>query len=449
MRESLRIRLVLWYALALSLVVVLYGGAVGLQSWRAALRGIDAELAQQAEALAAALRPVDPAHFDLELGAESLAFFRRERDKAYYVLWNQRGELVDRSDPDIAVERPAGAIVRTAFGGRELVVPGPAGTLVLVGRDLGDLWRAQRALIVNVSLAGTATLAFAVLAGWFVAGRALAPIARIDRAARAMSAGHLGARIPVERTETELEQVASALNDAFDRLRLALEQQRRFTADASHEFRTPIAVLRAEVDWALERPRTPEQYEQSLVVCRRAAVRMQETVERLMTLARAESSARPAQAAVALQPLLADVAAWFEPLAQEHTVSVSVSAEPMEVRGDRAMLREAVSNVVANAILYNRPSGQVTITARAAGARADIEVVDTGVGIPASAIPNVFDRFFRADPSRARNAGGAGLGLAISRAIVTAHGGTIACSSDEGLGSRFVISLPREASASA
>jgi signal transduction histidine kinase len=263
-----------------------------------------------------------------------------------------------------------------------------------------------------------------------------------------MSAGHLGARIPVERTETELEQVASALNDAFDRLRLALEQQRRFTADASHEFRTPIAVLRAEADWALDRTRTPEQYQQSLVVCRRAAVRMQETVERLMTLARAESPEHIVAAAVPLQPLLSDIAAWFGPLAQEHTVSLSVSAEPVDVRGDPARLREALSNVVANAILYNQPGGEVRITGRAAGGRANIEVADTGVGIPASAVPNVFDRFYRVDPSRTREVGGAGLGLAIASAIVSAHAGTISCTSREGAGSNFVISLPLDSRSS-
>ena len=121
-----------------------------------------------------------------------------------------------------------------------------------------------------------------------MAGRALAPIERISRTARAMSEGDLNARIAVEQTESELEQVASTLNDAFDRLRTAVEQERRFIADASHELRTPISVLRAETEWALDRDRTPQQYKDALTVGRRAALRMQDIVERLLALVRAE-----------------------------------------------------------------------------------------------------------------------------------------------------------------
>jgi signal transduction histidine kinase len=462
MRESLRVRLVLWYALVLTLVVALYGGAVYYQSWRSMVSSVDRELEGYARDLASALRPVDGGRFDLELTPNVREYFAREGGRPYYVIRSRSGELIDRSGPEVS-----GA----PQSGREVTVPGAGGATVVVGRDIADLRRAQWSLILNVMLAGAATLALSIFGGWFVAGRALAPIRRISETARAMSAGDLDARIAVDRTESELEQVASTLNDAFDRLRLAVEQERRFTADASHELRTPIAVLRAEVDWALDRERTQQQYRDALAVCRRAAHRMQDAVERLLALARAEASGHPPQqprrgshgadfarwggrwadpidrgeiATVPLQSLLDDIASWLAPLAQERAVRVVIEAEPLDVKGDPAQLREAVGNVVTNAILYNRPGGSVTISTRSSATDARIEVIDTGIGIPANALAHVFDRFYRVDKARSREGGGSGLGLSIARAIIEAHGGTIFCTSEEGTGSVFVISLPRD-----
>jgi two-component system OmpR family sensor kinase len=439
MRDSLRARLVLWYALVLALVVVLYGGAVVYQSWRSMMAGVDAELEAYAREVNSALKPVEGGRFDLELPSEAAAyFFRREGGGPYYVIWGPNGELVDQSDPDLQVVRG-----RTAEGRREKSFQAAGGATVLVGRDIGDLRRAGWGLFLNVALAGMATLTVAIFGGWFVAGRALAPIKRISRAARAMSDGDLNARISVEQTDSELEQVASTLNNAFDRLRLAVEQERRFIADASHELRTPISVLRAETEWALDRDRTPQQYKEALTVGRRAALRMQDIVERLLTLVRADVGAElPEPAPVAMHTLIEDVVAWLAPMAQERGVHLSVSGRPLTVNGDAEQLREALNNVIANAILYNKPGGSVTISTRESGAKASVEVVDTGIGIPADAVPRVFDRFFRVDKARSRAMGGSGLGLSIARTIFIAHGGGITCTSEPGVGSMFVISLP-------
>jgi heavy metal sensor kinase len=442
MRESLRLRLVLWYGLVVTLVVILYGGAVVYQSWRSLTASVDVELDRYAREIAQALRPAGGGRFDLELPPEVASyFFRPEDSRPYYVISAPGGELVDQSEPDVSIRRTAGR----GLGRREVSVHASGGAVVLVGRETGDLRRAQWPLVVNVLLAGAATLALAILGGWFVAGRALAPIRRISETARAMSAGDLDARIAVERTESELEQVASTLNDAFDRLRFAVQQERRFTADASHELRTPISVLRAEAEWALDRERTPQQYRAALAVCRRAALRMQDAVERMLTLVRAEG-ARDAheRTAVDLNAIIKDVLAWLAPIAQERGVSIAAvgSGSAATVNGDAEQLREAVNNIAANAILYNKPGGSVTIATRTVGGMARVEVVDTGIGIPAEAVPHVFDRFYRVDKARSRDAGGSGLGLSIARAIVVAHGGDIMCTSEFGTGSVFVISLP-------
>jgi heavy metal sensor kinase len=440
MRESLRVRLVLWYALVLTLVVALYGGAVVYQSWRSMVTTVDAELDGYAREIARALRPVEDGRFDLDLPTDASAyFFRREGGRPYYVIKSAGGELVDQSDPDLTLGQAGSSFVSR----REVSIVAAGGARVVVGRDITDLRRQQRALIFNVVLAGIATLALSIVGGWFVAGRALAPIKRISQTARAMSAGDLNARIAVDRTESELEQVASTLNDAFDRLRLAFEHQRRFTADASHELRTPISVIRAEAEWALDRERTPEQYKKALAVCRRAALRMQDAVERMLALIRAEAIEDVQEAApVAVHAVIADVLTWLEPLAQERGIRLSKDGEPLTVSGNAEQLREAFSNVVANAILYNKPGGTVTVSTRQGFRGGSIEVIDTGIGIPAEAIPHVFDRFFRVDKARSREIGGSGLGLSIARAIFVAHGGEITCTSEHGTGSAFVISLP-------
>jgi len=440
MRESLRVRLVLWYALVLTLVVVLFGGAVVYQSWRSAVATVDGELSVYAREISKALKPVDGGRFDLELPPDAAAyFFQREGARPYYVIWGRRGELVDRSDPELHVGLPG----NTAPGRRELSVQAAGGATVLVGRDITDLQRAQWAVFWDVLLAGVLTLVVAIFGGWFVAGRALAPIKRISRTAKAMSGGDLNARIAVESTESELEQVASTLNEAFDRLRLAVEQERRFMADASHELRTPISVLRAETEWALDRERSSQQYKESLTVCRRAAHRMQDIAERLLTLVRVELGAEnPEKTPVAMRSLLDDIVAWLQPMAQERGVRLSVSGEPFTVNGEPEQLREALNNVIANGILYNKPGGSVTISTRQSDGIARVEVVDTGIGIPADAVPRVFERFFRVDKARSREVGGSGLGLSISRAVFVAHGGDITCTSEAGVGSAFVITLP-------
>jgi two-component system, OmpR family, sensor kinase len=443
MRDSLRVRLVLWYALVLALVVVLYGGAVVYQSWRSMIAGVDAELDAYAREVNSALKPVEGGRFDLELPSDAATyFFRREGGRPYYVIWGPNGELVDQSDPDLQVVRGS-----TAEGRREKSFQAAGGATVLVGRDITDLRRAAWGLFLTVALAGLATLAVAIFGGWFVAGRALAPIKRISRTAHAMSEGDLSARIAVEQTDSELEQVASTLNDAFDRLRLAVEQERRFIADASHELRTPISVMRAEAEWALDRDRSVPQYKEALTVGRRAALRMQDIVERLLALVRADVGAELQEPApVAMHTLVGDVVAWLAPMAQERGVRLSVSGEPLTVNGDAEQLREALNNVIANAILYNKPGGSVTISTRDSSGKASIEVVDTGIGIPAEAVPRVFDRFFRVDKARSRAMGGSGLGLSIARTIFIAHGGDITCTSEPGVGSMFVISLPAVAS---
>ena len=259
-----------------------------------------------------------------------------------------------------------------------------------------------------------------------------------------MAAGDLTARIAIERTENELEQVALALNQAFDRLHQAVENERRFTADASHELRTPLATISAEIEWALARPRTDDEYRRCLDTARRAADRMRRVVERLLTLAHADAGAAALQRApVRLAPVVNDAVGIVKPLADQKRVTIETRLDAAMVVGDRDRLTDLATNLVSNAVRYNRDGGRVSVEVWPDGDDACLRVVDTGTGISAEDLPRVFERFFRADKARTADSGGAGLGLAIAKWIVEAHGGRIACTSTAGHGTEVLVRLPR------
>ncbi len=444
MLSSLRARLLLWYTLILAVVIAVFAATVCYLFWRSLVADIDAGLQASAAALVSGLQPTSSGEFDLVLPSE----YRQEDGvpppQAYYAVWNRDGEIVDRSAGEFGIPPPAGPLVRTRDGRRERAVRAVDEAIVLVGRDLSDARRDVLAFAGTAAAGGVTALVLSLVGGWFLVGRALAPVSRISQAAAAMSAGDLTARIAVERTENELEQVALALNQAFDHLHLALENERRFTADASHELRTPLATLSAEIEWALARDRSDDEYRRCLETARRASDRMRRVVERLLTLARADSAEMSLQrAAVGLAPVVGDALAIVRPLAEQKHVTIDTRLDAATVVGDRDRLTDLVTNLFSNAIQYNRDGGQVSVELWPDGSDACLRVRDTGTGIAPDDLPRIFDRFYRADKARASHSGGAGLGLAIAKWIVEAHGGRIACQSTAGQGTEVLVRLPR------
>ena len=436
MLESLRARLLVWHTAIVAMVIAGFGGTVCYLVWRGGLADIDEALRARAAVITAALRPAERDTFDLIVAPDA-------DTELYHAIWNTAGGLIDQSDDTLSIPHPTATGTATRQGRRELAVDTPSGALILVGRDLEALRRELWKLSAVLLGAAVSVLALSLAGGWLFAGRALAPIHRINHTARQMIDGDLSARIPIERVETELGQVARALNGAFDRLQASLDRQRRLTADVSHELRTPISTISTEVQWSLNRERAPEAYRESLSVCQRAAGRMQSIVERLLTMARAETPDTHDRAeAVRIDGLVQRAAADLAPLAQHRDVTIVVDAQPSVVTGDSDRLLEAVTNVLANAIAYNVPGGRVVITSRAADNRVQLSVADTGVGISSQDLPLIFDPFFRADHARTRDAGGAGLGLALARSIVERHRGSIACTSVPGAGTTMTIDLP-------
>ena len=278
--------------------------------------------------------------------------------------------------------------------------------------------------------------------GWFISSRAIRPISEISSTAAKISAGDLSQRINVAEAESELGQLAAVLNSTFARLETAFAQQKQFASDAAHELRTPVSVILTQTQTALNRERDAASYRQTVEACQRAAQRMRKLIESLLALARFDAG----QEVLKRLPFdfsktVADCAELVQPLADERGVKISIEAKSLEIVGDSERLAQVVTNLLTNAIQYNQPDGGVRVKLETESDLAVLTVADTGQGIAAENLPRVFGRFFRADSSRT-GAGNAGLGLAISKAIVQAHGGTIEVASGENVGTTFTVRLP-------
>jgi signal transduction histidine kinase len=434
MRESLRGRLLVWHTVTTTLVVAVFGAAVCYLAWRDRLTDIDAALGARAAMLASAVRPAGGDRVDVLLGPPL------PPGPYEHAIWTADGRLLDRSGASL-VALPDAPGLRTREGRRERTVVAASGVRVVVSRDLAPVRQAIWALAARLAIVGAGVLALSIAIGWLLAGRMLAPLARIAGTARRMMAGDLAARVPVAGGGTELDEIGRALNGAFDRLQAAIDRQQRFTADASHELRTPLTALSTETQWALARERTHEEWRRSLGVCARAAARMQAVVERLLAVARGTTAA-DARVAVRLDRLAAEAAFDLAALAGHRGVTVRVAVPVLPVVGDPDRLREALTNVVANAIHYNRPHGHIAVVGRRCDGQAEVAVADTGTGIDPDDLPYVFDAFYRGQHARRQDPHGAGLGLAVTRAIVERHGGVVRCASRPGHGTCVTISVP-------
>lgn len=444
MLRSIRGALLFWYGVLLAAVVAGFGGVLYYKMRRSLFREVDSRLLAHAQVLAGALERSEGGRYGLSLSGDyARVFSSGGRQSPYYAIWDEAGNGIDRSRPEFEIPRPEVPGARDRARSREVAVRGAQGAWILVGQRVSGVREKLRELVGAIAGAGAGVLLLALAGGWFLAGRALGPIRKITEAAEAISESNLSRRIDLAATETELGRLARTLNGTFERLERAFSRQTRFTADASHELRTPLSVILTQAELALRRERSPEEYREALAACLRAAQRMKAVVEGLLTLARADAGMLVLKRErVDLRKLLEETAAMLGPLALERRVAVAVSAEAVAVAGDPDRLREAVTNLISNAIRYNREGGRVDVTLQAVPGEAVIMVADTGVGIPEKDRPHLFERFYRVDPARSREAGGTGLGLSITKWIVEAHGGVISFTSREGEGTTFVVRLP-------
>ena len=298
-------------------------------------------------------------------------------------------------------------------------------------------------ILVVLVLGLPLVVGLAGVGGYVLARRALTPIDHLAADARRITAERLHERLSVANAHDEIGRLAAVINDTFARLESSFEQLRRFTADASHELRTPLSVIRGIGELGLGETRTPSEYKEAIGSMLEEVDRLTRLVDTLLQLSRGDAgTVRLSPESLDLSDLARDVAASLAILAEDRRQHLQVDApQRVAVRGDRLVLRDAIANLVDNAIKYGPPGSQIDITVRADTTEAALTVRDQVPGIPAEHRQRIFDRFYRVDEGRSRAMGGAGLGLAIARWAVEANGGQVSLVPTDG-GAAFRITLP-------
>jgi heavy metal sensor kinase len=320
---------------------------------------------------------------------------------------------------------------------------------IFAGADTRSAELRLEELLTTLLVAFVVGVVPAVLVGRWIAGRALEPVDQMITEVREITDGRsLHRRLAVPMQRDELGRLANTLNQMMTRLERSFAALRRFTADASHELKTPLTVVRAGVERAITRPDLPHETLAALEETLQEVNRMTELLEALLTLARAdEGRADLHKEAVDIREIIEEAGETGELLAEHAGVAIDIHlpADPVVVPVDRSRIRQLALNLIENAVKYTPRGGQVSVDLGTNDGRVVFSVADTGIGIAPGDLPHVFDRFWRADSARTRTSerAGTGLGLAICKWIAEAHGGTIEVQSRPGRGTTFTVGLPR------
>jgi heavy metal sensor kinase len=317
--------------------------------------------------------------------------------------------------------------------------------LIRLGYSEQPIWARFDELAVAALLAVPIALALAGLGGYVLAKRALAPLEEMAHRAEEITSERLHERLPIGEADDELADLAKVFNKLLERLEQSFEQLRRFTSDASHELRTPLTSIRSVGEVALQKDGTREEYRDTIGSMLEEVNRLTELVDSLLTISRADAGRIQLHPTLfSAMDLAREAAGLFEVLVEEKGQRITVEGdEGVKVRGDRVFLRQALVNIVHNAVKYSPVGGMISVGVHyAPEGSIRLDVVDSGPGIAPEHSLRVFDRFYRVDESRSREAGGAGLGLSIAQWAVRVHGGDIHLQATPGSGCTFQIWLP-------
>jgi len=451
---SIRVRLTTWYTVVLFLMMVLYAAATFVAVRHEFFEQFDDQVHDDFESAEAQLERtpsgqvawIGEPHHDSE----------EEGDRAADV-WSTSGRQIYRSRPSVTLppiaQRTSPAPPRyetvEAGGQRWRTLTGASAVagdpiILRVGRSeerlRTQLWEVLVVLVLGLPL----VVALAGVGGYALARQALAPIGHLALEARRITADRLHQRVSVPNQHDEIGRLAAVINDTLARLESSFDQLRRFTADASHELRTPLAVIRGIGEVGLGETRTAAEYQEAIGSMLEEVDRLTTLVDTLLRLSHGDAgTVRLSREPVDLGQLVREAASSLTILAEERQQSIQIdAAEGTMATVDRLVLREAITNLLHNAIKYSPSESAIEIRIRADRYQAIVEIRDHGPGIAAADRARIFDRFFRLDEARSRDKGGTGLGLAIVKWAVETHGGQIAVDEHPAGGSVFRITLP-------
>ena len=457
--RTLRVRLTAWHVAVMVVVLAFYVAVVLLAVTRNASQALDARLRSDFRwAAGMAQRAPDG----------SLSWFEGDswnEESPWLQVWTSDGRPIYRTAVAWRLPVPASEALLDRADGRIVSVPSEPAPFRVLGRrttiagepvivQVGRseaLLRQEVGELALVLLLGLPLSVFAAgLGGYYLARRALAPLARMTDRARAITPSRLGDRLPIDNPRDELGRLAVVFNETLGRLESSFAEMRRFTANVSHELRTPLTAIRSVGEVGLREPRDAGSYRAVIESMLEEADRLSCLVDQLLTVSRADGGERMRTVRIDLADLADNVAAHLGVLAEEKSQSMAVVQDGRPTcRGDQIALRQAVINLVDNAIKYTPAGGRIEIRVGASPAGATLEVSDDGPGVPARHAPRLFDRLYRASNRDAAEADasppdgdGAGLGLAIARWAVEANHGRLSYERPDGSGSTFRIVLP-------
>jgi heavy metal sensor kinase len=480
MLDSVRVRLTLWYTVVLALGLIVLSLTTYFIFWRSAVQRTDANLAELSEAFLVTLRAEleDQGEPDPLKAAAQVAIAEHNFRDDVYVIVDAAGNVIVGSE-DVSPAGPAGDSSRNEvlssipfqrfltaslgsdrlFGdvkdrkagyrgfARHFAFRGKTYTLIIL-----QSLHPQKEMLEEVTSTFAWVIPIAILlaslGGYFLARKSLAPVVAMSSQAGRIGAANLHERLAVQNEKDELGHLARSFNSLLDRLSQSFERQQRFMADASHELRTPVAILRGESEVALsQKTRSAEEYRESLGVLHQESARLTHIVEDLFTLTRADAGQYPLQPRdFYLDELAGECVHSARTLALAKKICLNFDeASESPIHADESLLRRMILNLLDNAIKYTSEGGHITVSCRRTGREYALGITDTGGGIPADLQPRIFERFFRADKARSRaenDGGGAGLGLSISRWIAEAHHGRLELTRSDSNGSTFTAYLP-------